>query len=63
MIAAAAACSRSSEQPALSSDLEQDLAKAGGASVLLGGSAGNRVDVVSASERVESPVPTPKATR
>jgi len=61
MIAAAAACSRSSEQPALSSDLEQDLAKAGGASVLLGGSAGNRVDVVSASERVESPVPTPKA--
>lgn len=61
MLAAAAACSRSSEQPALSSDLEQDLAKAGGASVLLGGSAGNRVDVVSASERVESPVPTPKA--
>jgi len=33
MLAAAAACSRSSEQPALSSDLEQDLAKAGGASV------------------------------
>jgi hypothetical protein len=61
LLAAAAACSRSSEQPALSSDLEQDLAKAGGSSVLLGGGTTNRVDVVSASERVESPVPTPKA--
>ena len=61
LLAAVAACSRSSEQPALSSDLEQDLAKAGGSSVLLGGSSTNRVDVVSASERVESPVPTPKA--
>ncbi|MBW8770139.1 MAG: hypothetical protein JF589_10315 [Gemmatimonadetes bacterium] len=61
LLAAAAACSRSSEQPTLNSDLEQDLAKAGGSSVLLGGSTANRVDVVSASERVESPVPTPKA--
>ena len=61
LLAAAAACSRSADQPALSSDLEQDLAKAGGSSVLLGGASGNRVDVVSASERVESPVPTPKA--
>ena len=61
MLAAAAACSRSSEQPALSSDLEQDLAKAGGANVQLAGSSTNRVDVVSASERVESPVPAPKA--
>jgi len=61
MLAAAAACSRSAEQPALSSDLEQDLAKAGGANVQLAGSSMNRVDVVSASERVESPVPTPKA--
>jgi hypothetical protein len=61
MLVAAAACSRSSEQPAVSSDLEQDLAKAGGANVQLAGSSTNRVDVVSASERVESPVPTPKA--
>lgn len=29
--------------------------------MLLGGSSANRVDVVSASERVESPVPAPKA--
>ena len=36
VLAAAAACSRSSEQSALSSDLEQDLAKAGGANVRLG---------------------------
>jgi hypothetical protein len=61
LLAAAAACSRSSEQPAVSSDLEQDLAKAGGANVQLAGSSANRVDVVSASERVESPVPAPKA--
>ena len=61
LLAAAAACSRSSEQPAVSSDLEQDLAKAGGANVQLAGNSTNRVDVVSASERVESPVPTPKA--
>jgi hypothetical protein len=61
LLAAAAACSRSSEQPAVSNDLEQDLAKAGGANVQLAGGSANRVDVVSASERVESPVPTPKA--
>jgi len=61
LLAAAAACSRSSEQPAVSSDLEQDLAKAGGANVQLAGNNANRVEVVSASERVESPVPTPKA--
>jgi hypothetical protein len=61
LLAAAAACSRSSEPAALSSDLEQDLAKAGGANVQLAGNSANRVDVVSASERVESPVPTPKA--
>lgn len=61
LLAAAAACSRSSEQPAVSNDLEQDLAKAGGANVELAGNSANRVDVVSASERVQSPVPTPKA--
>jgi len=44
----------------VSGDLEQDLAKAGGANVQLAGSSTNRVDVVSASERVQSPVPTPK---
>jgi outer membrane biosynthesis protein TonB len=60
LLAVAAACSRSSEQPAVSGDLEQDLAKAGGANVQLAGSSTNRVDVVSASERVQSPVPTPK---
>jgi outer membrane biosynthesis protein TonB len=60
LLAVAAACSRSSEQPAVSGDLEQDLAKAGGANVQLAGSSTNRVDVVSATERLESQVPTPK---
>jgi len=61
LIAAASACSSSSEQATVSSDLEQDLAKAGGANVQLAGGSGNRIDVVSASERVESPAPAPKA--
>jgi outer membrane biosynthesis protein TonB len=61
VLAAAAACSNSSEQPKVSSDLEQDLAKAGGANVQLAGNSGNRVDVVSASERIEAPTPAPKA--
>ena len=61
LLAAAAACSGSSDQAAVSSDLEQDLARAGGANVQLAGSSANRVDVVSASERVESPTPAPKA--
>src|SRR5690349_11535542 len=61
LLAAAAACSRSSDQPALNSDLEQDLAKAGGSGVLLGAGRGNRVAAASASERVERPLPTPKA--
>ncbi len=60
LLAAAAACSRSSEQSAVSGDLEQDLAKAGGANVQLAGSSANRVEVVSASERLQSPLPTPK---
>ena len=56
-----AACSRSSEQPALSDDLKQDLARAGGTSsdVRLAGSAGGRVDVVSAEERASAAVPSP----
>ena len=61
LIAAAAACSGSPDQATVSSDLEQDLAKAGGTDVQLAGSSGNRVDIVSASERVESPTPAPKA--
>jgi hypothetical protein len=61
VLAAAAACSNSSEQPKVSSDLEQDLAKAGGANVQLAGNSANRVDIVSASERIESPTPAPKA--
>jgi outer membrane biosynthesis protein TonB len=61
VLAAAAACSKPSEQPVVSSDLEQDLARAGGANVQLAGSSANRIDVVSASERTESPTPAPKA--
>jgi hypothetical protein len=61
VLAATAACSDSSEQPLVSSDLEQDLAKAGGANVQLAGSSANRVDIVSASERVDAPTPAPKA--
>jgi len=61
LLAAAAACSGSPDKAAVSSDLEQDLARAGGADVQLAGSSANRVDVVSASERVESPTPAPKA--
>ena len=62
LVAAAVACSGSSDKATVTSDLEQDLAKAGGANVQLAGSSGNRVEVVSASERVESPAPTPKGT-
>jgi hypothetical protein len=61
LVAAAAACSGSSDKATVSADLEQDLAKAGGANVLLAGNSGNRIEVVSASERVESPTPAPKA--
>ena len=60
LLAAAAACSSSSEQATVSSDLERDLAKAGGADVQLAGSSANRIDVVSAAERIESPAPAPK---
>lgn len=60
-LAAAAACSGSSDRATVSADLEQDLARAGGANVQLAGSSANRIDVVSASERVESPTPAPKA--
>ncbi|HET9797892.1 MAG TPA: hypothetical protein VFP90_07885 [Gemmatimonadaceae bacterium] len=62
LLAAAAACSSAPDKPALSADLEQDLARAGGAKVELAGSAANRVDVVSAAERVESSTPAPAKT-
>ena len=62
LVAAAVACSGSPDKATVSADLEQDLAKAGGANVELAGNSGNRVDIVSASERIESPAPTPKGT-
>jgi hypothetical protein len=60
---ASAACSRTSEQPPLSDDLKQDLARVGGGTsdVQLAGSANGRVDVVSAAERVNGAVAAPKA--
>jgi outer membrane biosynthesis protein TonB len=61
LLAVAAACSDSADQATVSSDLEQDLARAGGAGVELAGSSANRVDVVSAEERVETSTPAPKA--
>ena len=56
-----AACSRSSEQPALSDDLKQDLVRAGGSDVQLTGSSNGRVDVVSAAERTNGAVAAPKS--
>jgi hypothetical protein len=58
-IAALAACSRSSEQPPISDDLKQDLAKAGGSDMVLAGSPTSRVDVVSAAERTNGAVAAP----
>ncbi|MFL5522236.1 MAG: hypothetical protein ACJ8B6_14935 [Gemmatimonadales bacterium] len=56
-----AACSRTTEQPALSEDLKQDLARAGGSAsdVRLAGGVGGRLDVVSAEERASAAVPSP----
>lgn len=58
---ALAGCTRGSEPPALSDDLKADLARAGAGDVQLAGSAGPRVDVVSAAERFDGASPTPKA--
>jgi hypothetical protein len=58
---ALAACSRSSDQPALSDDLKQDLARAGGGDMPLASAASGRVDVVSAVERTNGAVAAPKA--
>ena len=56
-----AACSRTSEQPALSDDLKQDLARAGGAEVQLAGTSNGRLDIVSATERTDGAVAAPKS--
>lgn len=56
-----AGCSRSSDQPALSDDLKQDLAKAGAADVQLAGAAAPRLEIVSALERTNGAVAAPKA--
>lgn len=61
VLASIAACSRSSEQPKLSDDLKQDLAKVGGSDIQLAGPSAPRVDVVSAAERNDAHVPTPHA--
>ena len=58
---ALAACSRSSEQPALTDDLKQDLARAGGSDVQMAGSANGRIDVISAAERTDGAVAAPKS--
>jgi hypothetical protein len=60
-LVALAACSRSAEQTALSDDLKQDLARAGGSDVVLAGAPVNRVDVVSAAERTNGAVAAPRA--
>lgn len=60
LVAIGAACSGSAA-PALSDDLKQDLARAGGTEMPLAGSVASRVDVVSAAERNKAQVPTPRA--
>ena len=61
VMVALAACSRSSEQPALTDDLKQDLARAGGSDVQMAGSSNGRVDVISAAERTDGAVAAPKS--
>jgi hypothetical protein len=58
---ASAACSRSSEQPTISDDLKQDLARAGAGEVQLAGATAQRLEVVSASERIDGAAPAPKS--
>ena len=60
-LAALAACSHSAEQPALSDDLKNDLAKAGGGDVQLAGAGMPKLEFVTAMERSKSPTPSPKA--
>jgi hypothetical protein len=56
---ASAACSRSSEQPTLTDDLKQDLARAGAAEVQLAGASTQKLEIVSASERIDGAAPAP----
>jgi hypothetical protein len=58
--AALAGCSRPAEPPALSDDLKQDLARAGAADVQLAGASTPRLEIVSAAERMDGAVATPK---
>ncbi|MDB4914416.1 MAG: hypothetical protein JWM95_2060 [Gemmatimonadetes bacterium] len=60
-LASLAACSRSSDTPTISADLKQDLAAVGGGDVQLASATSKRLDIVSASERTNAPVATPKA--
>lgn len=60
-LVAVAACSRSSEQPAMADDLKQDLNRVGGGDVQLAGLPSAKVDIVSAGERTLSPTAAPKA--
>src|SRR5215213_11289534 len=55
-----AACS-SADQTALPDDLKADLAKVGGGDVQLAGASVPKLEFVTAAERSEAPVPTPKA--
>jgi hypothetical protein len=59
-LATLAACSKSPDT-ALSDDLKRDLATVGGGDVQLASMSTPKLDIVSASERSESPMPTPKA--
>jgi hypothetical protein len=61
VLLASAACSRSSEQPALSDELKQDLARAGAGEVQLAGASTVRLEVVSASERTDGAARAPKS--
>lgn len=59
-LATLAACSKSPDT-ALSDDLKRDLATVGGGDVQLASMTTPKLDIVSASERSESPMPSPKA--
>ena len=60
-LATLAACSRTPDQPAISEDLKQDLAKVGGGDVQLASASAPRLDIMSASERGLSATPAPKS--
>lgn len=63
LLVAAGACSAPTAKPAMTEDLQRDLAKVGAGDVQLAGAAAPRVDVVSSAERTDRNVPTPKAPR